>query len=136
MNLSLTDKSYTIDVMPPSSDPSPDFTEPDFVDELLADLTARDARAPRLAELVSSRREILLQLTQRRVDLGMSQARVAAAMDTSQPVIARLENRGYDVKLSTLQRYADALGLDVNVTLVEKNPEASKPQALTPSSSR
>lgn len=136
--MSLTDKMYTIDAMPSSSSSvtSPDSAEPDFLDELLADLTARDSRAPRLAELVSMRREVLLQLTQRRIGLGMSQASVAAAMDTSQPVIARLENRGYDVKLSTLQRYADALGLDVNLTLVERDPEAVEAQALTPSSSR
>ena len=43
----------------------------------------------------------------------MSQTAVAAQMGTSQSVVARLESGALDMRLSTLQRYAAALGLDL-----------------------
>ena len=46
----------------------------------------------------------------RRLHLGLSQAEVAGRMGTSQSAVARLEAGGADVRLSTLQRYAAAVG--------------------------
>lgn len=51
------------------------------------------------------------RLTDHRRAVGLSQAEVAERMRTSQSAVARLEaNRG-DLRLSTLERYAHALGL-------------------------
>lgn len=50
------------------------------------------------------------QLVACRVDLGLSQTEVAARMKTSQSAVARLESGSSDVRLSTLERYATALG--------------------------
>jgi predicted transcriptional regulator len=46
----------------------------------------------------------------RRHELGLSQTQVAARMGTSQSAVARLEAGQGDVRLSTLERYAAALG--------------------------
>ena len=45
-----------------------------------------------------------------RSELGLSQTQVAARMGTSQSAVARLESGDADVRLSTLERYAAALG--------------------------
>ena len=50
-----------------------------------------------------------------REESGLTQGDVAARMGTSQPVIARLEAGGRDPRLSTLERYARALGADLEV---------------------
>jgi len=47
----------------------------------------------------------------------LSQTAVAAQMGTSQSVVARLESGALDMRLSTLQRYAAALGLDLVIEL-------------------
>jgi len=52
---------------------------------------------------------IVNRLTDRRVTLGLSQTEVAARMGTSQSAVARLEAGQTDARISTLQRYAQAL---------------------------
>jgi len=52
---------------------------------------------------------IVNRLTDRRVALGLSQTEVAARMGTSQSAVARLEAGQTDARISTLQRYAQAL---------------------------
>ena len=66
--------------------------------------------APDLASVVSL-------LGQRRRSLGMSQTSVAARMGTSQSAVARLEAGTDDVRLSTLERYAEAVDLKIGFTL-------------------
>lgn len=60
--------------------------------------------------------EIVTQLRVHREARGMSQSAVARRMGTSQPAVARMENAGADPRLGTLQRYAEAVGVDVEVT--------------------
>jgi predicted transcriptional regulator len=57
------------------------------------------------------------ELADRRRDLGLSQTEVAARMGTSQSAVARLEAGGVDARLSTLERYAAALGGRLSVRL-------------------
>ena len=52
-----------------------------------------------------------------RVAAGMSQRELAGRMGTSQAAIDRLESGGVGATLTTLQRVATALGLEVNVEL-------------------
>ena len=47
----------------------------------------------------------------------MSQSEVAIRMGTSQPTVARLES-GHKPSLKTLERYADAVGMKVEINLV------------------
>jgi len=57
------------------------------------------------------------EMKERRVDRGLSQTEVAARMGTSQSAVARLEAGSTDVRLSTLLRYAEAIGLELDVRL-------------------
>lgn len=57
-----------------------------------------------------ARQELLAELVERRRAAGLSQAEVAERMGTSQPAVARLEAGGVDARLSTLERYAAAVG--------------------------
>jgi predicted transcriptional regulator len=55
-------------------------------------------------------REMAERLSTQRQALGLSQTTVAARMGTSQSAVARIESGATDVRLSTLHRYAEALG--------------------------
>ena len=59
-------------------------------------------------------REILRELTQARIEQGLSQTVVAARMGSSQSVVARIEQGNRDVRVSTLGRYAAAVGRRVD----------------------
>ncbi len=65
---------------------------------------------PGFAEMARRRRSLTEELVSRRVHLGLSQTEVAARMGTSQSAVARLESGTADLRLSTLERYAAALG--------------------------
>jgi transcriptional regulator with XRE-family HTH domain len=65
---------------------------------------------PGLAALAERRQTLTAALVARRIELGLSQTEVAARMGTSQSSVARLESGQGDLLLSTLDRYAGALG--------------------------
>jgi transcriptional regulator with XRE-family HTH domain len=65
------------------------------------------------------RRRVIADLVDARRRAGLSQTSVAARMGTSQSVVARLEAGGVDARLSTLQRYARAVGRDLHIDLRE-----------------
>lgn len=54
------------------------------------------------------------ELAARRVKLGLTQTEVAARMGTSQSAVARIEAGEGDIRLSTLERYAAALGQELH----------------------
>ena len=57
------------------------------------------------------------EMRERRQAKGLSQTEVAARMGTSQSAVARLEAGTSDVRLSTLLRYAEAIGAELDVRL-------------------
>jgi transcriptional regulator with XRE-family HTH domain len=65
---------------------------------------------PGFREMAEGRRRLLRELVSQRRSLGLSQTEVAARMRTSQSAVARLEAVAGDVRLSTLERYAEAVG--------------------------
>lgn len=75
------------------------------------------------ADAAARRPELITRLTRRRVASGLSQAGVAKLMGTSQPAVARLESGLDDVQLSTVSKYAEALGLSLGLV------EAARAQA-------
>lgn len=77
---------------------------------------------PGFTEMAATRRALGDELAQRRQRLGLSQTQVAARMGTSQSAVARLEGGDADVRLSTLERYAAALGVRLQVVLQEEHP--------------
>ena len=82
-------------------------------------MTARkhDPVFPGFREMAARRERMVEDLVGLRLELGLSQTEVAARMGTSQSAVARLESGGADVRLSTLERYAAALGRVLDVRL-------------------
>jgi predicted transcriptional regulator len=68
---------------------------------------------PGFREMAARRRELAEELATQRVRIGLSQTEVAARMGTSQSAVARLESGDADVRLSTLERYAAAIGYEL-----------------------
>jgi transcriptional regulator with XRE-family HTH domain len=66
-----------------------------------------------LRRMSAERGRLLADLTARRQAAGLSQTEVAARMRTSQSAVARLEAGEGDVRMSTLERYAAAIGSDI-----------------------
>lgn len=72
---------------------------------------------PGFDTMAKRRRALAAELAEQRVALGLSQTEVAARMGTSQSAVARLEAGDVDVRLSTLERYAAALGHALEIRL-------------------
>lgn len=71
---------------------------------------SRVSAFPGFDEISLRRRSLANELTERRMKLGLSQTEVAARMGTSQSAVARFESGDGDVRLSTIERYAEAIG--------------------------
>ena len=56
-------------------------------------------------------------LRQAREASGLTQAEVARRLHTQKSAISRIENHAEDVRLSTLRRYADAVGANLQIKL-------------------
>jgi ribosome-binding protein aMBF1 (putative translation factor) len=91
----------------------------DDLDELIADRTTANPAFPAMVEQALEARKVLRELTAARLAQGLSQAVVAARMGSSQSVVARIEAGDRDVRLSTLARYATAVGRRVSWTVTE-----------------
>lgn len=57
-------------------------------------------------------------LKEARKEAGLTQVDVATLLRTQKSAISRIENHAEDVKLSTLERFASALGKKVEIRLV------------------
>jgi Helix-turn-helix len=63
-----------------------------------------------IRRMSAERRRLVGELADQRRSSGLSQTEVAARMGTSQSAVARLEAGDADVRASTLERYAAAIG--------------------------
>jgi hypothetical protein len=90
----------------------------DFLDEVVDERSVRNPEFPAMVEAAERRRQLLAALAERRRKADHSQTAVAAAMRSSQSSVARLETSATDARLSTLDRYAHALGYRVEYSLV------------------
>lgn len=72
---------------------------------------------PGFDNISDGRHRIVEELVTARLALGLSQAEVAAQMGTSQSAVARLEGGDADLRLSTVQRYAAAVGREVTLSI-------------------
>ncbi|MFB2908061.1 helix-turn-helix domain-containing protein [Aeromonas jandaei] len=86
------------------------------LDDLLAS-RSEDSRQ-RIQEMAT---ELLLEVRIQalREELEVSQVELAKALGVSQPAVVAMEQRGSDIKLSTMKRYVEAMGgkLRVDVEL-------------------
>jgi HTH-type transcriptional regulator/antitoxin HipB len=61
--------------------------------------------------------KIGLVLRQAREAAGLTQEEVARRLNTTKSAISRIENHADDVRLSTLKRYAEAVGANLQIKL-------------------
>jgi len=90
---------------------------PDFLDEIIAEGTKSDPQFSQLVDAAYERRELLNQLVNARLRAELTQAQVAERMGTSQAAVARIESGDFDLRTTTLDRYALAVGRRINYRL-------------------
>jgi HTH-type transcriptional regulator / antitoxin HipB len=108
------------------------------MDDLDRYVLERDAWDPGFADGLrrdSAAFRIGVRLQVAREAAGMTQQQVAQRLGTHKSAISRLENNAGDVRLSTIQRYAEAVGLHLVLELrapgAKKKPaKARKPRKL------
>ena len=88
----------------------------DELDEFIDDLAVDDPTLRARVDAAVQRRELARRLATHRRKSGITQVEVARRMGTSQGQVTRLES-GADTRLSTVSRYAAAIGLRVGWTL-------------------
>lgn len=66
-----------------------------------------------LRKMAAERADLVRELVAQRQAAGLSQTMVAARMGTSQSAVARLESGATDVRATTLERYAAAIGGEI-----------------------
>lgn len=88
----------------------------DDLDVLIDDLSQDDPGLGLRVAAALERRELARQLAGHRRDAGLTQTEIASRMGTSQGQVARFES-GADTRLSTVARYAAALGVTVSWTI-------------------
>jgi ribosome-binding protein aMBF1 (putative translation factor) len=74
------------------------------------EMALRRRASEQAARMAEDRGRLVRELAQQRQAVGLSQTEVAARMGTSQSAVARLESGSVDVRASTLERYAAAVG--------------------------
>jgi len=83
------------------------------MDDLDRYIRQRKGRSPAFAKDFDSGYEqfkigVLLRLA--REDAGLTQEQVASQLNTSKSAISRIENHAEDIRLSTLERFSQAVG--------------------------
>lgn len=91
-------------------------------------MSAEEAKArrsvfPGFDALAADPEELIARLAALRRERGLSQTEVAARMGTSQSALARVESGQADLRLSTLTRYAAALGTDLRFALDQREED-------------
>ena len=79
-----------------------------------------EKRSPASQQRVKEKTADLLlatRLEQIREAVATSQTSLAKAMGIAQPTLAAMEQRGAEIKVSTLKRYVEAVGGTLNVTI-------------------
>lgn len=102
----------------------------DELDELIGELAEDDPELPSRVAAALERRELARQLAERRRVAGLSQTAVAELMGTSQGQVTRFES-GADTRLSTVARYAAAVGMKVEWKLAPLTKPVRKKQSVS-----
>lgn len=106
------------------------MVKPDFLDEIIEERNAQNPEFSYLVDAAVRRRNLLKQLSEMREGKQQSQTSVAAEMRTSQSSVARLESSASDARLSTIDRFAEALGYRIQWHLLPVQESASAPSVV------
>lgn len=82
----------------------------DDLDKWIAEEIAKDPDFEGVLDAAIRVRELVRSLADAREQAGLTQTEVAQRMGTTQPAVARLEAGDSDPRLSTVERYAQAVG--------------------------
>ena len=91
------------------------------MDDLEKYIEKRKKRSPEFAkdfEAGYNDFKIGILLKQARVESGLTQEAIAKKLHTKKSAISRIENHSDDIKLSTLKRFARAVGKEINLQLI------------------
>ena len=89
--------------------------------DLERSVSNRKRRDPEFSEgfeLGYSNFKVGVLLRQAREKAGMTQGDIARRLRTKKSAISRIENHAEDIRLSTIQKYAKALGKNLRVELM------------------
>ena len=86
----------------------------------IAERKKRDAEFSENYEVGYENFKIGLKL---RKELGITQEELALRLKTKKSVISRIENHAEDIRLSTLNKYAEAFGKSLKIELVSNRPQ-------------
>jgi ribosome-binding protein aMBF1 (putative translation factor) len=89
------------------------------------EMAARRLAGEQAARMAGERGRLVRDLAGQRHAAGLSQTEIAARMGTSQSAVARLEAGTGDVRASTLERYAAAIGGEITWRLSRPDEGAS-----------
>jgi DNA-binding XRE family transcriptional regulator len=64
--------------------------------------------------------KIGVMLRMAREEAGLTQQEVADKLNTYKSAVSRMENHGEDIRLSTLEKYAEAFDKTLNVQLMDR----------------
>ena len=59
-----------------------------------------------------------VMLKQARLESGLTQEEIAQRLKTTKSVVSRMENHATDIRLSTLEKFAKAVGRRIHVALL------------------
>lgn len=88
----------------------------DDLDELIDELAQTDPEIRERVEAALARQTLARNLAEQRRCAGLTQTEIAERMGTSQGQVARFES-GADTRMSTVARYAAAVGLQISWTI-------------------
>ena len=89
----------------------------DDLEDYIAERARGNPEFPALVDAHLERRRLQRALAGKRQELGISQAEVATRMARPNPPSPGIEAGEVDAKMSTLQRYAIAIGFEIEFSL-------------------
>jgi len=87
----------------------------------IAERKKRDPEFAKDYEVGYQNFKIGVVLRQMRKDSGITQEELAEKLKTKKSVISRIENHAEDIRLSTLNKYAETLGKKLKIQFVSSN---------------
>jgi HTH-type transcriptional regulator/antitoxin HipB len=104
-------------------------TKMDDLDRYIAERATRDPEFAEGYERGFQAFQLGVMLLSARQQAGLTQAEVARRLGTHKSAISRMENHAEDIRLSTLQRYAEAVGCFLSLELRPES-DATIPTAV------
>ena len=99
-----------------------DDDERDDLEDLIAEWSAADPEFPLALAAAEERLAIMRRLKAARKAARLSRAAVAARMGTSKSAVARLEGGALDARISTVVRFAAAVGVRLEIAGAPAGP--------------